>query len=86
MDFAALRNEIDRIDAQIVDLLNQRAAFALEIGRTKRAASLAIVDETREKEILERILLNNDGPFANADMQQIFTMIITACRNLQYDV
>lgn len=86
MDLTALRNEIDRIDEQIVDLLCQRGELALEIGRRKGETGLAIADKTRERDVLGKVCRNNNGPLSDQDMALIFSAIIKACRELQFDV
>jgi chorismate mutase len=43
----ALRERIDALDEQIVELLNARASCALEIGEIKRLVGLAIYQPGR---------------------------------------
>lgn len=47
------RNEIDRIDAQIVELLSQRLAAALRLGELKRGSGLSIEDSGREEVVIQ---------------------------------
>ena len=51
----ALRQRIDQIDDQLMKLLNARSACAVEIGRIKRRAGMAVYQPDREKWILERV-------------------------------
>lgn len=83
MDLEILREEIDRIDYDLVRLLNQRAAIALQIGRTKTQTSLTVFDADRERMVIENICAHNKGPLTATDLQSIFTQIIYACRRLQ---
>ena len=48
MDLTALRRQIDRLDRQILELLNRRAGLALLIGREKRRQGRTIHDPERE--------------------------------------
>ena len=47
-----LRSELDRIDAQLVPLLEQRMETAAAVGRLKRAQGLAVLDADREAQVL----------------------------------
>lgn len=78
-----LRNEIDRIDRQIVELLVQRAARALEIGSFKRSNGLPTLDAMRERDLLDAVCKDNKGPLSDAALRNIFTEIVSACRSLQ---
>ena len=60
-----LRQRIDALDRRIVALLNERAELAREAGRAKAAAGRrAIRDAEREREVLLRVTMANDGPAA----------------------
>jgi len=52
---AASRQKIDKIDRQIVDLINQRAAVVEKIGKIKSAGGLPITAPHREQEVLRRV-------------------------------
>jgi chorismate mutase/prephenate dehydratase len=62
MSIDELRNRIDEIDKQLVDLLNERARVVIEIGRLKNKTGEQIYAPDRERQILEKILKNNKGP------------------------
>src|SRR5688572_24651047 len=49
------RDEIDRLDAEIVRLLHTRAGVAQQIGALKDAASRGAYAPEREREVLERV-------------------------------
>ncbi len=83
MDLEILRDEIDGIDQEIVRLLNQRAALAIQIGMTKSRLNLLPFDPDRERTVLENISSLNQGPLSQEDLQRIFIEIIAACRRLQ---
>ncbi|WP_392565234.1 chorismate mutase [Utexia brackfieldae] len=48
------RSEIDRIDAELVKLFEQRMDCVTEIGRIKRDNQLAVFDNSREQLVLEK--------------------------------
>jgi chorismate mutase/prephenate dehydratase len=79
----ALRQKIDQIDAKVVNLLNDRAALALRIGRSKSLNSQEVYVPHREKEVLERITELNRGPLPARAVQAIFREIISGCRALE---
>ncbi|HNW61100.1 MAG TPA: chorismate mutase [bacterium] len=83
MNLSSLRQEIDRIDEQIVDLLSERATLAQEIGTLKGSAGLSIRNKQREEAVLYHIESYNQGPLPNEAIVGIFEQIIQACRDLQ---
>ena len=80
---SGLRKKIDKIDEQILDLINQRGEIALEVSLQKQKNSLKIYDPAREKEIEEKLRKNNKGPLTNDYVLSIFKEIVTGCRGLQ---
>ncbi len=75
----ALRERIDDLDRAIVALLNERATLALEAGRVKAAAGReAVRDPEREREVLLRVAMANDGPLPQADLLEVYRAIIEA--------
>jgi len=83
MEISELREQIDKIDQELVRLLNQRAALALEIGVTKRNFGHTIHDPTRENSVIDAAVSVNNGPLPEKVIRKIFTEIVTACRELQ---
>ena len=78
-----LREEIDGIDAGILELLNKRANIAIDIANIKRKASLKFYSPERERAILERITELNKGPFPNDALKVIFREIMSASLSLE---
>lgn len=76
------RDEIDAIDAELLGLLNRRAALALEVGRRKRGAGLPLRDIHRERRILARALEENPGPLSAAAVERLFRAILAESRRL----
>jgi|SRR6516162_1123086 chorismate mutase-like protein len=83
MDIADWRKKIDELDLQMVDLLNQRASAAQEIGRLKRNTQMPIYEPEREKKIFENVRAVNRGPLPHHELQHIFERIIDVMRALQ---
>lgn len=82
-DIELLRDHINAINAQLVQLLNERAKLAVEIGKLKEETGAEIYDPARERAILEQINELNQGPLDRGAMEDIFATIITACREIQ---
>src|ERR1700687_535644 len=59
-----LRGRIDAINLQLVELFNQRARLAQEIGRLKHADGAPIYQPVRERQVLERVVAHNPGPLS----------------------
>ncbi len=78
-----LREKIDRVDEQILRLLNERAEIVLEVGRMKSEARSNFYDPKRESEILHRLISRNVGPFPDHAISPVFHEIISACRSLE---
>ncbi len=77
---AAIRKEIDSIDAQLVELLNRRAALAIEVGRQKGRGGKPFFTPEREREIFQRLDQTNPGPLQTTQLTAIFREIISAAR------
>lgn len=76
-----LRNEIDAIDGQLLQLLNQRATKSLEVKKT--AGGKAVLRRGRETAIVRRMVADNQGPFSDEAIQNIFETIVYNGRGLQ---
>jgi 3-deoxy-7-phosphoheptulonate synthase / chorismate mutase len=82
-DLQALRNKIDEIDLQLLDLLSERGKLAQEIGKVKQTSGVKRFDPVREREVLDKIAENNEGPFDTPTMKHVFKTIFKACLDLQ---
>ena len=85
MDIAGWRTKIDELDRKLVELLNQRAAAAQEIGRLKRSSDLPIYEPEREKKIFENVRAASRGPLPDHELVRIFERLIDVMRKLQKD-
>ena len=83
MDIADWRKQIDELDRKLVELINQRARAAQEIGRLKRNTSLPVYEPDREKQIFENIFRMNQGPLSNHMLQQVYERLIDVMRKIQ---
>ena len=77
------RNKIDEIDQKLVELLNERAHYADEIGKIKELLGLEAYSPKREQEVIENILKHNKGPLNNLALRRLFERIIDESRKLE---
>src|SRR5690242_18093128 len=77
------RKLIDRLDAQIVKLLNERTRHVLAIGQIKMAAGEEIYAPHRERAVLNRISRLNEGPITNESLHAIYREIMSSALSLQ---
>lgn len=76
-----LRDRIDAIDTEILQLVNQRAQLARAIGDLKGGGP--IYRPEREAQVVRRQQEQNPGPLPAAAVAHLFTEIISACRALE---
>ncbi len=82
-DIADWRKKIDELDRQLVELINQRAKCAQEIGRLKRNTQMPIYEPDRERTIFENVHRLNQGPLPDRELTRIFERLIDVMRKLQ---
>ena len=80
---STLRKRIDRVDRELLSLLNQRARLALRVGKLKRANKVAVFDRRREQAVLRRIARANRGPLSRTAVQSVFREVLRASRRLE---
>jgi chorismate mutase/prephenate dehydratase len=84
-DLQQYRTEIDRLDDEILQLLNDRSKQVIEIGKLKRQSDAAAHLHTprREAEIVERLMRANSGPFPNDAIRSVYREIMSASLSLE---
>ena len=82
-DLAHCREEIDRLDLELLRILNQRTAVVERIGRIKQELQLAIYEPKREEQVFENVTGHNHGPLPHDAVKRIFERIIDEMRTLQ---
>jgi chorismate mutase/prephenate dehydratase len=80
-----LRDKIDAIDVQILQLMNQRASCAMEVARTKIAQGEqgTFYRPDRESLVLRRIKDLNQGPLSDDTVAHFFRELMSACLALE---
>ena len=84
MNLEDLRKRIDAIDAQLVDLLNERARCAVEVGKVKReSGQTSVYSPQREREVLERVLAANKGPLSDHSLTAVWKAMMSGSLSLE---
>jgi chorismate mutase len=83
MTLEELRERIDVLDRQLVELLSERARAALMIGHLKVKTSLPVYEPAREKIIYANVRAANRGPLPDIELTHIYERIIDVMRALQ---
>lgn len=82
-ELAVHREGIDRIDLELLALLNERTKIVEKIGKVKLAASLPVYEPKREDAVYRNVLDHNEGPLTSDAVRRIFERIIDEMRTLQ---
>ncbi len=78
-----LRERIDPINLEILELLNKRAEIALEIGKVQQEMGTRFYDPQREAEMLTALQYVNEGPFSNETISKLFSEVFRATLSLE---
>jgi len=82
-DLDALRSEIDALDTEIVGLLNRRARLGLAAGKEKIRNGRPITDSEREREVMVRVAMANDGPLPQDALLALYRQLIDTIKRLE---
>ena len=82
-ELVSLRNQIDSLDRQLLELVNQRAHVAEQVGELKKKEGSAFFRPDRVAQVIEKIKSNNPGPLKGAHVAAIWREIMSACLALE---
>jgi chorismate mutase/prephenate dehydratase len=84
-DLQGYRQEIDRIDDEILRLLNQRSKSVVEIGKLKKLkdSEAHLHTPAREAAIIDRLTKQNTGPFPTEAIRPLYREIMSASLSLE---
>lgn len=86
MDILECRNEIDKIDKKLVELLEKRMDIAINVAKYKIKNNMPIFNETRESEIIEKSINRlNDKEYSNIT-EKFFNYLMSLSREVQEKV
>ena len=77
------RSNIDRIDLQLVELLNRRSRCAIEIGKIKHEMNMGVYDPDREEEVIRLVQEATSGPLSKSAIKRLFERIIDESRRAE---
>lgn len=86
---AKLREQIDKLDQQIGQLISDRARRAQDVANVKKAAGEKVTHyyrPEREAQILRKVMETNQGPLSNEELARLFREIMSACLALEHPV
>ena len=83
MNIPEHRKAIDKFDAQLVRLLNERTKHVLAIGEIKIKAGEEIYAPHRERAVLDRICRLNHGPTTDDALRAIYREIMSSALSLE---
>lgn len=82
MELKALRERIDRLDEQVLELLEERATIAAQVAQAKAADGAVVYVPARERDVLTR-LESRAKRLPPAAVRHVFQEIMSACRAIQ---
>jgi chorismate mutase/prephenate dehydratase len=83
MNISEHRKAIDKLDEQIVGLLNERTRHVLEIGELKVKQGEEIYAPHRELAVLQRIAKLNQGPMTDEALRAVYREIMSSALSLE---
>lgn len=88
LDLKTIREKIDSIDEQLLDLFNQRAECAIQVAETKKQSlkegeTLEFFKPDREAQVIQRIQELNTGPLSDREAGRLIREVMSACLALE---
>ena len=77
MTLDELRQEIDRLDAQIVELLKQRMRYVHSVGEIKKGSNSHIFVPERESKLFAKLMAHNAGVLPEKGLQSVYRQIVS---------
>ncbi len=84
MDLLELRQQIDVIDSQIVDLYEKRMDVSRQVAEYKISTGKKVFDKQREAEKLAKVKSLTHNEFNSHGVEELFEQIMSMSRKLQY--
>lgn len=72
-----LRIKIDEADRKLIELINQRAGYVVDVGTIKRAQGIPIYAPHREAEVLNKVQGYNKGPISNQTIEAVYRELMS---------
>ena len=78
-----LRQEIDKLDEEIIQLLRKRMGISKEVGKLKEELDIPVEDKAREQEIIERLTQQAGKNLSEEQLIRIFTSVFKSSKQIQ---
>jgi chorismate mutase/prephenate dehydratase len=78
MSLDQVRRDIDKVDARLVALLNERAHLVLKVRDLKQSTSAPAYTPHRERQVYTRVAELNQGPFPPSALKAVYREIMSA--------
>lgn len=78
-----LRDAIDSVDAQMLELLRKRLELVLKVGAVKSAHGVKVYDPERERQVLNRLASAAQPPMRPEMVRRIYERIIDEYRSIE---
>ena len=83
MSIESLREKINQIDLQLVELLNERARIVIEIGKLKNKSGGQVYSPDREREVFEHVVKASKGPLTDKTLIAIWRELMSGSLALE---
>lgn len=83
MDLNNSRIEINKIDKEIVSLLEKRFNIVMEIGKYKKENSIPVYDEKREKVVIKNCIDYLNNRELSKQIEDIYMQIMNSSKELE---
>lgn len=80
------RRKLDQLDERILELLNERQRWVIELGKAKAATGAETYAPARENEVLSNLMRKNKGPLTAQALEAIYREIMSAAMAAQRKV
>ena len=86
MDLSVLREQLDGIDKQIVELYEKRMEVCAQVAEYKIETGKKVFDKVRESEKLQAVKAMTHNDFNSHGVEELFEQIMSMSRKLQYQM
>lgn len=83
MDLDELREKLDEIDKQMVELYEKRIETIKEVAYYKIKVKKPVLDKTREKEKIKQVISLLENPSNSQGIEKLYTAIMEESREIQ---
>ena len=78
-----LRQKIDNLDEDIIQLLKKRMRISKEVGKLKEELDIPVEDKSRENEIIDRLTTKAGKNLSEEQLIRIFTVVFKSSKQVQ---